>query len=167
MTPSRTMRAFSLIEVTLAIGIVSFALLAVFSLLPAGMKTLKNASEEAGAANVLTGIDAALRGAAHASNSTYRTQFSGQTIQYTVGAPPPPRVAWSTLTLAGTPETANSPKRLTAVLDILESPSPASVGRAVASVAWSAQSKPVWNATTREWSNAEGSLTRGIQFLPR
>ena len=56
-------RAFSLVEVTAALGIASFCIIAVFGLLPTGLNSNKAAIEQTAATNLLTAIDADLRAA--------------------------------------------------------------------------------------------------------
>jgi len=63
--------ALSLVEVTLALGIVSFSMLAVVGLLPVGLQSIKNANEQAGAANVIGGIADALRKASSTDGTTF------------------------------------------------------------------------------------------------
>ena len=50
------MNAFSLVEVTLALGIAAFCLLAIFGLLPVGIKSQQNAIGQTVAAGIATGI---------------------------------------------------------------------------------------------------------------
>jgi type II secretory pathway pseudopilin PulG len=161
--------AFSLVEVTLALGIVSFALVAVIGLLPVGLKSIKNANEQAGAANVLNAIAGSLRTASSTNASNFFGRFADRDIQYAVGGSASSFV-WSNLTLEGTQEDAsgNPPKRLSARLEILQAPANLSTpGRAIVSVAWSAQANPGWDSTANRWTGADGSITSGIQFLPR
>jgi len=157
--------AFSLVEVTLSIGIVSFALTAVLGLLPVGLKSVKNANEQAGAANVLNAMADSVRLATSTNSTLFTIVFSGQTIQYSVGGPIVTG-SYSDLKLDGSRETTTDPKRISAVVNIIPPVNLTTPGRAVISVAWPAQAKPAWNATTQTWSNAEGSITTGIQFLP-
>jgi len=63
------MGAFSLVEVTMALGIAAFCLLAIFGLLPVGMKSHQNAIEQTAVAGIATGIMADLR-TTPATNST-------------------------------------------------------------------------------------------------
>ena len=162
--------AFSLVEVTLALGIVSFALVAVLGLLPVGLKSVKNANEQAGAANVLNAIAGSLRTASSTNASNFSGRFADQDISYSLGVASP-AIIWPNLTLEGAQEDAsgNPPKRLSARLEILQSPSAdfSTPGRAVVSVAWSAQAGPTWDAAANKWTKADGSITSGIQFLPR
>ena len=164
-------QGFSLIEVTLAIGIVSFALLAVVALLPTGLKAIKNASEQSGAGATLTAVATALRHAARdesagATTSTYTGSFAGQDFTYTLGGGAPGPIEWSNLTLEGTEDAVA--RRLVARLEILQTPSADGLtpGRATVSVAWSAMSNPTFDTASKKWQNAEGSMVMPVQFLP-
>lgn len=159
-----TAGGFSLIEVVIAIGIVTFCLIAILGLLPTGLKAVKNANEEAAAANVLNTIASSLRNANSTDGTNYSFGFAGQTNGYSVGGTAVSS-AWTNLTLEGT--TNNSWKRLSAILVITPPATLATNGRATISVAWSAAANPQWNSSSNSWSRAEGSLTSGIQFLPR
>lgn len=61
MISFRRSRAFSLIEVTMAIGIAAFCLLAIFALLPLGVTTNKNSINNTIAAGLAASIAADLR----------------------------------------------------------------------------------------------------------
>jgi uncharacterized protein (TIGR02598 family) len=62
MKSSRQCRSgFSLIEVTLALGVVSFCMVPLFALLPLGMTTSQNASQQAAATEMATAISADLQ----------------------------------------------------------------------------------------------------------
>lgn len=52
---------FSLVEITIAIGIISFALLALLGLLPTGLNTVKASADESIATNILTAVAADVR----------------------------------------------------------------------------------------------------------
>ena len=53
--------AFSLVEVTLALGISAFCLVALFGLLPIGVQTNRDATSRTRASNIMTGVIADLR----------------------------------------------------------------------------------------------------------
>lgn len=161
-----TPRAFSLVEVVLAIGIFSFALLAVVGLLPVGLKSVKNANEEAAAANVVARISNTLRQASSTDGTNYENRFAGTPFGYAVGGPAV-SFEWPDLNMDAY-TAANEAKRLIAKLEILQTPAgnPASPGRAVITVAWPAVANPQWDSATRQWSKAEGSITSAIQFTP-
>jgi len=54
-------RAFSLVELTLAIGIAAFCLIAVFGLIPVGVQTNRNATSQTVVNNVIAAVVADLR----------------------------------------------------------------------------------------------------------
>ncbi len=60
LAPSRA-KSFSLVEVTLALGVAAVSLLAIFALLPVGVKTNQLAIEQTASTNVLSVITADLR----------------------------------------------------------------------------------------------------------
>jgi len=66
--------AFSLIEVTLALGIAAFGLIAVFGLMPVAVQTNRNASSQTAATNIVAAVVADLRALPTTRNTS--TQFS-------------------------------------------------------------------------------------------
>ena len=156
----------------MALGIVSFALLAVVGLLPVGLKSVKNANENAGAANVLQAIAATVRSARSTDPtkpSLFTSRFADKDVSYLLGDPARSSTDWKNLTLEGAQEDAagRSPKRPSAQLDIYPAATADVPNRAVISVAWSAQANPVWDPATQLWTKSEGSITSGIQFLSK
>jgi uncharacterized protein (TIGR02598 family) len=75
--------AFSLVEVTLALGVAAFCLIAVFGLMPVGMQTNRNATSQTAATNIMAAVVADLR--ATPTFNTTSTQFG-----ITFGTNPPP-----------------------------------------------------------------------------
>jgi len=65
--------AFSLIELTLAIGIAAFCLITVFALLPIAVLANRNAPSQTGATNIMAAVAADLR--ATQKTATTSTQF--------------------------------------------------------------------------------------------
>jgi hypothetical protein len=63
-------RAFSLVEITLAIGITAFCLLALFGLLPVGLTSNQNAIEQTAAAGWATAVAADLRSTPRSANAS-------------------------------------------------------------------------------------------------
>ena len=53
--------AFSLVEVTLALGIAAFCLIAVIGIIPVGVQTNRNAASQTAAANIMAAVIADLR----------------------------------------------------------------------------------------------------------
>lgn len=71
-------RAFSLVEVTLALGIVSVSLLALIGLLPAGLGVLRESMEETARANIVQRVSAGLATADFASLSAGTLDFDAE-----------------------------------------------------------------------------------------
>ena len=86
----RRVHAFSLVEVTLAIGVAAFCLLAVFGLVPIGVQTNRNATSQTAATNILSSVVSDIRatpktvststqyGISLSANSTTTLYFDGQ-----------------------------------------------------------------------------------------
>ncbi len=68
--------SFSLVEVTLALGIAAFCLIAVFGLMPIGVQTNRNAASQTAATNIISAVVADLR--ATPKTSTTSSQFAIQ-----------------------------------------------------------------------------------------
>src|SRR6266446_4162570 len=65
----RRVHAFSLVELTLALGIAAFCLVAVFGLIPIGVQTNRNATSQTAATNMLADVIADIRSTATATAS--------------------------------------------------------------------------------------------------
>lgn len=159
----RAASGFSLVEVTVAIGIVSFALLAVVGLLPVGLKSIKSATEQSAAANTLTALAESLRSAQSTDGTNYSFAFGGSTKDFKLGETNLPPWTWTNLDLGGATNTAN--RRIAARLEIRETPSAdgSTPGRASVSVAWSAHPGLTYGTNGR-WENADGQMVSGLQF---
>jgi uncharacterized protein (TIGR02598 family) len=66
--------AFSLVELTLALGIAAFCLIAVFGLMPIGVQTNRNATSQTAATNIIAVVVADLR--ATPRTNTTSSQFA-------------------------------------------------------------------------------------------
>ncbi len=64
------LRAFSLIEVTLALGVVSFGLMSVLALLPSGLKTVRESANEIALSSIARSVRAELNQASFSDVST-------------------------------------------------------------------------------------------------
>jgi len=67
--------AFSLVELTLAIGVAAFALIAVFGLMPVGVQTNRNATSQTAASNIIASVIADMRATLGSTSVQYRIQF--------------------------------------------------------------------------------------------
>src|SRR5947208_1971523 len=75
----RRVHAFSLVEVTLALGIAAFCLLAVFGLMPIGVQTNRNANSQSAAANIMAAVVADLRAASRVYDNS-KTYSKGDQV---------------------------------------------------------------------------------------
>jgi uncharacterized protein (TIGR02598 family) len=82
---------FSLVEVTLALGVVAVCLIAIFGLLPLGLQTNHNAIEQTNSLRVLSAIAADLRATPGSG--------AGTSQQYQINIPADPNTASGNLTL--------------------------------------------------------------------
>ena len=80
--------AFSLIEVTLALGVAAFCLLAVFGLMPVSMQTNRNATSQTAATSIIAGVVADLRATptANPTSSQFGITFGTNATLYFDGA---------------------------------------------------------------------------------
>jgi uncharacterized protein (TIGR02598 family) len=62
--------AFSLVELTLALGIAAFCLIAAFGLLPVGVQTNRNATSQTRATNIMAAVIGDLRATAKANTTS-------------------------------------------------------------------------------------------------
>ena len=76
--------AFSLIEVTLALGIAAFCLIAVFGLMPVGVQTNRNATSQTAATNIMAAVIADLRATPRTNTASlqFAIPFGTNTTRY-------------------------------------------------------------------------------------
>jgi hypothetical protein len=76
--------AFSLIEVTLAIGVAAFCLIAVIGLIPVGVQTNRNATSQSAAINIMAAVIGDLRATPRTNNSSlqFAIPFGANTTRY-------------------------------------------------------------------------------------
>lgn len=82
--------AFSLVELTIAIGVAAFCLIAVFGLVPVGVQTNRNATSQTAATSIMAAVVADLRATSTTANtsSQFAISFgtSGTQTRYFDGA---------------------------------------------------------------------------------
>jgi len=71
----RSLSAFSLIELTLAIGIAAFCLLAVMGLIPIAVQTTRNATSQTAATNIIPSVIADMRATTSVTSPQYGITF--------------------------------------------------------------------------------------------
>ena len=62
--------AFSLVELTLALGIAAFCLIAIVGLMPVGVQTVRNAASQTAATNILSSVVSDIRASPKGSDPT-------------------------------------------------------------------------------------------------
>ena len=78
--------AFSLVELTLALGIAAFCLIAVFGLMPVGVQTNRNATSQTAATNIIASVIADMRATTSSTSPQYGITFGTATTLYFDGA---------------------------------------------------------------------------------
>ena len=100
----RTRNAFSLVEVTLALGVAAFSLLAIFSLLPVGLQTNQRSIEQTASVDILSAVAADLR----ATPVTTPRGNATTSMQFGISIPAAGDTGMTTLFFNGTDQFANS-----------------------------------------------------------
>jgi uncharacterized protein (TIGR02598 family) len=104
-TPAPRRESFSLVEVTLALGVVAISLLAILGLLPVGVKTNQTAIGQTASIDVLSAVAADLR----ATPATTPRAGSATSPRFAIGIPANPVAAQATTTLFFTSDGQFSP----------------------------------------------------------
>ena len=79
---TRSPAAFSLVELTFALGVAAFCLIAVFSLIPVGIQTNRNASSQTAATNIIASVIADMRATTSSTSPQYGITFGTATTLY-------------------------------------------------------------------------------------
>jgi len=161
---SSSVDAFTLVEVAIALAIITFALIAVFSLLPVGLNSLKHASDEAAAASALRTLSTEVLCAPVTTNvdgSLAQHLADIEAISWTIGGPlsDPALIALDAGGRAGAP---SADQTQVAHIEVVPPPNVRSAGRAHIRIAWPATA--IW--TSSGWTNAAGSLESTVYFVP-
>jgi len=82
----RVASAFSLVELTLALGIAAFCLIAVFGLMPIAVQTNRNATSQTAANNIIASVTADMRATQGTTSAQYGIQFGIPKTLYFDGA---------------------------------------------------------------------------------
>jgi type II secretory pathway pseudopilin PulG len=166
-TQPKTVAAFSLVEVTFALGIASFSIIPIFGLLPLGLRSVSDANEQAAASSAVTAIARCIRSATSANQTDFSSDFGATkgAITYQLGAKVATveNAAFLQLGRDGLPSTKDS--RMSARVEIVPPVDANTPGVAQVTVAW--PNSASWNAGTGKWNGALGQVTTGFLFLPK
>lgn len=166
-TTSKGSAGFTLAEVVLALGIVSFCLLAIVGLLPVGMNSIRSARNEIAAASVTQWISNAIRNASvtgTTSSFEYTALSPYSSLSWSTGGSSVAK-DYSNLSYGGTPSNNILDQQFNVHIELSPPSSLAASGTALVSVAWPTRAQ--WDADNRRWINAQGSISTWIVFLPR
>jgi len=79
---TRLPSAFSLVELTFALGVAAFCLIAVFGLMPVGIQTNRNATSQSAATNIIASVIADMRATTSSISPQYGITFGTATTLY-------------------------------------------------------------------------------------
>jgi Tfp pilus assembly protein PilV len=135
---------FSLVEVTLALGIAAFCLIAIFGLMPVGVQTNRNATSQTAGTNIVAAVVADLR--ATPKNSLTSPQFRINIPADPTSPPdPPPCSGTQTIYLNTLGQVVTTDARYRVVITFIRNPSAtATTGATYArlKVSWPALADP-------------------------
>lgn len=135
---------FSLVEVTLALGIAAFCLIAVFGLMPVSVQTNRNAISQTAGTNIVAAVVADLR--ATPKTSTTSQQFGINMPANAISPPdPPPCSGTQTIYLNTAGQVVTADARYRVVVTFIRNPSAtATTGATYArlKVSWPAPTDP-------------------------
>jgi len=143
---------FSLIEVTIALGIIAFALVAVVGLLPAGLNSQKQGSQQGRAAQVLNQVARSVQGVRMDTNATLRFLPPLSTVGVSAGTTANLGFYRDGTFAVSSPSDPNQMGAVHIALD--NSLSIPNTIRAVISVAWPGAAQ----RETSGWTKNEGSM---------
>ena len=72
----RSVASFSLVELTLALGVAAFCLIAVFGLVPVGVQSNRNATSQTAATNILSSVASDIRGSRPGGSQSAKYQIN-------------------------------------------------------------------------------------------
>jgi type II secretory pathway pseudopilin PulG len=156
-------RAFSLVEVTIALGLLAFCLVALIGLLPMALGSVRSARAEAAAVNALRQIASSIRSAVPGNQPlAYRATGPYDSLSWSLGG--------GTITTnlqyvseSGFPATGSTEGKFAARIELTPPADLGTPGTARISVAWPSQAE--WDETSARWKNADGSVSTWTVFL--
>lgn len=156
------LKGFSLVEVALSLGVITFCMVALIGLMPVASGTLREADLRSGASDILRRIAAGIRNAAPNAQGRFQMIGLGNLGKITWGADGQSIAPTNgTLTRHGSPA-PSSASSYAYRLEITppDSADPASLGHAVIRIAWPETAD--WGGG--KWLNAQGNEESLILF---
>jgi len=164
---TKTAGGFTLAEVALALGIVSFCLLAIVGLLPVGMNSIRAARNEIAAVSVAQWVSNAIRNASVSGTATsvnYAALNPYSNLSWSIGGASVVK-DFPNLSYEGTTSANILDQQFNVHIQVAPPATLSSSGTAFVTVAWPPQAQ--WDSANLRWSKAQGSLSTWIVFFPR
>lgn len=152
--------AFSLVEVAVAVGLVTFAMVALFGLLPTGLQSIRESKGQANASLGIERLALSLRQAEEdgAGRMVAAAPFGGE-IEWEAS---PVNIGFL-LDESGRPTDNAAVARLTVRVDLYPPSTPFGKTRAMIRMAWPAAAE--WEADREVWTKADGSVESWVAWL--
>jgi len=156
---------FSLVEVTLALGLTAFCLLALLGLVPVGLDSMRDSNDESGATTCLEQVSSSIREAmpSLADPAKYQALGAYGTLSWNL-AGGDAKFDLENLSSSGFPTTGTDGQKFSAHIVIHPPASRLIPGTALISVAWPGRAK--WDESKAAWQNAQGAVYGCVVFLP-
>lgn len=163
-------RAFSLVEVTLSLGLVAFCLVSLLGLMPVGLGATSRAGRQAEAARLMEQLASAIHGAVETGDGEFALIDTGGVGQLGWEIAGEAVALQGTLTASGDAVTPVNPAVFAYRISLVppDSTRPSAFGRAIVSVVWPAAAEftagSEWNDGT--WSGQQGEMNALVIFRP-
>lgn len=153
-------RGFTMVEVTLALALVTFCLLALIGLIPAGLESLRSSSTHTSAITCMQQISGAIRSSIQAAPDQFQAGGAYRDLSWRTGGPAV-SLTWQNLSASGFPSLDASETRFAAHVEVTPPAAATDSGQAMVSVAWPAEA--TWDGT--RWQNAQGVESMWVAFI--
>jgi len=152
---------FTLVEVTLALGLVAFCLIAILGLIPVGLDSIRDGNRQAEASRIMKQIATGLHAAHADEDENYYLVAAGTLgeINWKVGDPEIGPLT-GMMTASGTPTSSVADAMFSYSITIDPPADYWVTGRALIRIAWPAQA--VWNGSG--WDKSTGNVTSLVLF---
>ena len=155
--------AFSLVEVTLALGIVSFCLLSLTGLLTTGLTSVRESRDEAAAGAFLERLTQSLDSAlVDSSGTNYHAIGVYSNVTWSLGQA---AQTYQLDKISASGQPSSTDPRFVARVEITPPDDTMTSGRAIIRIAWPATAK--WSESSQSWTNAQGSVSTWQVLLPK
>lgn len=156
-------KAFSLVEVTLALGIVSFCLISLIGLLGTGLNSVRASRDNAAAGACLERIIQSLDAAqVDASGTNYQAVGAYSNVSWSLGESAQ-TYDLTGLSPSGLP--SSDDPRFVARVEISPPEGIMTSGSVLIRIAW--PSSATWDEPSKSWKKAQGSLSSWLVLLPK